>query len=296
MKKRRLLFLILIFALLLSACGSSYSDTRASETVVDFSIYDDETNSVETAEAGIVSDEKAATASTPSSVRISEAKLIYTGEMSIQTTDLTQAVQSIETLITRCGGYIERRNSYTEQSDFTIRVPQDQFDYFMSTAGEQPNCRVLSLSTQTEDIGEQYADVENRLETLNVKLERLQTLLTQAESMDDIISIESALSDTESEIEQLTGQKNHYDNLINFSTITLSVWQVSTLDEGIDPTFSERLSSGFLGGLSKFGTGFVDLVIWCASNLIPLIICGALATVSVIFLRRRRKKKSKPAE
>ena len=52
--------------------------------------------------------------------------------------------------------------------------------------------------------------------------------------MEDIIALESAISETELEIEFLTGSLRKYDSKINFSTITLSlreVYRLSTDEE-----------------------------------------------------------------
>ena len=49
-----------------------------------------------------------------------------------------------------------------------------------------------------------YYDNEARLTTQRTKLERLQELLSKAEAMEDIITIESAISETELQIEYLT--------------------------------------------------------------------------------------------
>ena len=49
-----------------------------------------------------------------------------------------------------------------------------------------------------------------------IKLERLQKLLAQAENMEDIITIESAISETEWNIEDLSGTLRHYDALVDF--------------------------------------------------------------------------------
>ena len=48
--------------------------------------------------------------------------------------------------------------------------------------------KVTYQSSSVDDVGEQYADIENRLETLQIKLDRLQDLLSQAETVEDTVS------------------------------------------------------------------------------------------------------------
>ena len=95
-------------------------------------------------------------------------------------------------------------------------------------------CHVVRQEEDSDNISEQYYDTESRLVTQQTKLERLQTLLSQAETMEDIITIESAISETELEIEQLTGTLRQYDSLVDYSTVTISleeVYRLSNVEE-----------------------------------------------------------------
>ena len=99
-----------------------------------------------------------------------------------------------------------------------------------------------------DDVSEAYYDQESRLTTQRTKLERLQELLRQAQDMEDIITIESAISETELEIEFLTGSLRKYDSQINYSTITLSLREVYRREEreeqGVPGISAGRPSSG----------------------------------------------------
>ena len=284
---KRRWFAVVLSALLaagmLTGCGSSNMSAAAGKAAnAEVGAYYDET-----AETVNIADSASQVGSAPT-VRTGDAKLVYTGDMSLQTTDLASAMQSVEKLAVDCGGYLERTERSAAWAYYTVRVPQTSFDAFMSAAGTQAGCRVIRQSTSTDDMGEVYADLENRLETLNIKLERLQSLLTQAESMEDIITIEDSISETESEIEQFTGQKNHYDSLIDFSTVTVSISEVSALGEGENASLGQRLSAGFLSGLSAFGEGCADALVWCVSHVLVLALL-AIAAVAVFILMRRRK-------
>ena len=77
-------------------------------------------------------------------------------------------------------------------------------------------------SDTAENISERYYDTQSRLETAQIKLERLQELLKKAESMEDIITIESAISETEYEIEDLSGTMRHYARWWAMRPLTLN--------------------------------------------------------------------------
>ena len=83
--------------------------------------------------------------------------------------------------------------------------------------------------------------------TQQTKLERLQNLLAQAENMEDIITIESAISDTELEIERLTGTLRQYDSLVDYSTVYITLQEVYQLSDVEEPatSFGSRISAAF---------------------------------------------------
>ena len=61
--------------------------------------------------------------------------------------------------------------------------------------------------------------------------------------MADIITIESAISDTEYEIESLSGTLRHYDALVDYATVSLTLSETYKLDEneGAPLTFGARI-------------------------------------------------------
>lgn len=75
-------------------------------------------------------------------------------------------------------------------------------------------------------MGQNYSDIELRLQTQRTKQERLLALLEKAATMEDIISLENALSETEYQIEQYTSDLKRYDSLIDFATIELRLTEV----------------------------------------------------------------------
>ena len=157
-----------------------------------------------------------------------DAKLIQRADYEVQTTDYPAAETALEALVERCGGYFEYQETsgggYYESAarrwgSFTIRVPKEQYDAFSGSVGEVGH--VVSQSGSAEDVGQNYSDIELRLQTQRTKQERLLALLEKAATMEDIISLENALSETEYQIEQYTSDLKRYDSLIDFATIEL---------------------------------------------------------------------------
>ncbi|MBQ3497285.1 MAG: DUF4349 domain-containing protein, partial [Oscillospiraceae bacterium] len=223
-----------------------------------------------------------------------EAKLIYTAEVNMESTDFDAAVAGLDALVARLGAYYERNSIYNHSAnyrsgDYTVRVPAEKFEAFMSEIGTL--CHVRSANRYVEDVSEVYYDTESRLTTYKTKLERLQHLLSQAESMEDIITIESAISETEFEIERLSGTLRGYDARISYSTVYLSLQEVYRLSNVETPplTFGERMGNALVGGIENTVDSLERFAVWLAYNWITLLFYAAVICVVVYVVRRNKK-------
>lgn len=297
MKKRYAAFLsaAILLAALLCGCGSKSSDTANSAAADSYS-----TGMTEAAaEAEFWADGDASPSEAPVPEPISEettgsvpnaAKLIYTAELDMETLEFENAVDALAELTAECGGYFESSSVSDRGSarwaQYTIRIPAEQYRAFLDKAGDA--CHVLSLNEYTEDVSEAYYDTAGRLETQQTKLDRLQALLAEAESMEDIIQIESAISETEELIDRLSGTLRHYDALVDYSTVTVYLEEVKVYEPEPDPTYGSRLGTAFTDGWHGFVNGLGDILIALAySWLWLLLIAGFL--VLILWLTRRRR-------
>lgn len=227
-------------------------------------------------------------------------KMIYTADVDLETKDFDQASQALEDAVAELGGWFESRSLYQGGSyrrlSCTIRVPAAQFEPLLERAGQAAH--MVSREAYSEDVSEAYYDSEARLATQRTKLERLQTLLAQAATMEDIIALENALSETELQIEYLTGSLRRYDSLIGYSTVNLQLREVYRLstDEEAPMTFGQRLGSAFSTGLQRGMDNLEDLLIGLAANWMTLLLLGAVIVCAALGLRRlgRRRKKAVP--
>lgn len=226
-------------------------------------------------------------------------KLVYTGRMTLETTDFETTAQSLSDLVAQYGGYFSNSNvsqysSNYRYGEYTVRIPSQYYDNFHSGVGD------LSLVTQdkttVEDISYIYYDTQGRLETQQIKLERLQALLEQATTMEDLITIESAISETQQEIDDLSGTMTYYDSMVDYATIDLylnEVYQLSTVQEA-PKTFGQRIANGLSQGGENFVDGVESFIVVIAYHWATILV---LAVVAVVTLKCRKsigKKRAKP--
>ena len=223
-------------------------------------------------------------------------KLIFRAWLRLQTLDFAQAEAELNKLVDQYHGYFE--SVYTDNGSYysnynrlsgsyTVRVPAENYDRFLSAVGN--TCHVVNLNKTTEDVGLQYSDTQMRLETEKAKQERLLTLLKQATDMSDIIQLESAISDCQYQIDSLTSTINRYDSLIGYSTVQIELEQVERLESAIteEETFWQRLGSNFKEGLEDFAFGVQDLIIWAAYNIVGILIFVIVVILIVKVWKKR---------
>ena len=300
--KRRLFvcFLALTMLLSLTACGAasktaaSSANSRPADTVsateekgyfdADTNGYDDEGRD----SGGSV---------------LENQKIIYTGDINLETTAFDETVKALAALAEVKGGYLERStvgggSRGYRWADYTVRVPSAQFQGFLDPAGELAH--VTWRNTNLENITETYYDTAGRLKTQQIKLERLQKLLSQAENMEDIITIESAISDTELEIERLTGTLRQYDALVDYATVYLSLQEVYQLSNVEEPatSFASRMGAAFASGWRGFVGALESLAVALAYGWVWLLLLAAVGTVAgrLLWKRRRRERQAASKE
>ncbi len=240
--------------------------------------------------------------------RNSGAKLIRRAELTIQTEQFDQTAVALEALAAQYNGYFESSSEYggswrdvnaRRSGEYVVRIPAEHYGSFLRSAGDLGY--VTNKRETSEDVGEQYYDTEARLKTQRTKQERLLSLLEKAETMEDIIQLESALSEVEYQIEQYTSTLNRYDSLIGYSTFTIWLEEVRQVNQEVGETASlgERMAAGLAAGADNLVDGVQNLLIWLSYNLFSLLILAAAAVVAIVAARRVRRwggRKKRPLD
>lgn len=295
MKKKGFVWgLVLVLAVgLLSGCGSKSAASMTEETAV--AEAPAESYSMDAAAdygTGNGSMMPAAEGSGETSSAVQGSKRIYTATLQLETTGFDEAVSSLTELVDSSGGWVSsssvsNQSSSYRYADLTVRVPVEKYRDFLARAGEL--CHLLYTQEYVDDVTEAYYDTAGRLETQQIKLERLQNLLAQAEKMEDIITIESAISETEQMIDSLSGTLQHYDSQVDYATVNISLQEVGKLSNVEEPTatLGGRLAAAFTSGCRSFLTAAEDLLVALVYSWVWLVI---LAAAVIVVVRRLKKR------
>jgi hypothetical protein len=213
--------------------------------------------------------------------------------------------------VAELGGYYEQKSvyrrgsrddgSYYHSGDFMIRIPAENLDRFVSMVGEEAN--VTSTSESTENVTLTYVSTQSRVQALETEQTRLLELLENAQTMEDLLTIEARLTDVRWELENYASQLRVLDNQVNYSTIHLNVWEVDEPTVIAERTVWQKIGDGFTKNTSKMWNGLVNFFIWLITvipYLIPLTLIAGAVVLAVRLLKkvkiRKKAKKEKPTE
>ena len=285
MKKLVVYSLVGVAALSLMGCGSSASkydvgSYATEEAAYDYA-YDDFAYESATAMSEEYEGENGANASaeTVGENAVSTRKLITTVTIDAEATDFGECAANVKAKVDQYNGYIESESCGETSGNFTIRIPSKNLDAFLENIHDYSN--VTYYTSSVEDVTLNYVDIEARISALRTEQQRLEEFMSQAETVEDIITIEDRLSEVRYELQSYESQKRTYDNKIDYSTVHLNISQVSTYTPPTKATIGERIKAGLSENIvkviEKMGDVFVGIVV-----AIPVIFI-ALIPVAIIF-------------
>ena len=236
-----------------------------------------------------------------------QRKLIKNVNLQVETENFDELLATVEEKTQKAGGYIEQSYTYNgsnyygggrRNASLTIRIPAERLNDFLSSVSEVSN--VISRNESVTDVTLQYVDMESHKKALQAEQDRLLELLEKAETIEDIISLESRLSEVRYQIESMESQLRTMDNQVSYSTVELYIDEVEKLTPVKEQTAWQKISVGFAKSLHNIGNGLVNFGIGVIISLPYLILWAVIilliVSISMFIIKRHRKKAQKKME
>ena len=171
--------------------------------------------------------------------------VISTASIGLNVSSVSQAVTDLRRIAESAGGFVT--DSFIEpiprgrvveggvlakaisRASLTMKVPSDQLDRTLAqttSLGE-----IVSYSTNSRDVTDQFTDLTARLKNAQTVLEQYKEILKTARTTQDILSVQQRIDTVQEQIEVLTGQRNKIQNQVTYATIAIGL---------IEPQIIER--------------------------------------------------------
>ena len=188
---------------------------------------------------------------------IREEKLVYTANVTLESEDFDTASDALHQKIASLGGIIISENAYNlngksygnRSMNMKVRIPQESYETFLT--GLSDICNVAEVNRYVDNLTERYYDNENRLKSYRIQEERLFAMLEKAESVSEMLEIESRLCDVQYQIESLTNTQRTIDNDVRYSTFNLTLAEVKKFTTPEPETFGDKFKEAVGGSLAQ---------------------------------------------
>lgn len=149
--------------------------------------------------------------------------------------------------------------------------------------------RLIAETSTTQDITQEYVDVQARLENAEATRDRyLEILATRTGKVSDVLEVEREIERVTENIERFKGQLRYYDSQVGLSTITVNLEEPhAAVPTGY--SFGKAVKDAFRIAL-RICIFLVQAVIVLLPFIILLIILVLIIRLIVWFFQRRRRK------
>ena len=222
-----------------------------------------------------------------------EQRIIKTGEVTVQVTDVPATVGRVRAHVLELGGYVggSQAGAGDEGATLTLRIPAARFDEALERLRALDG-EVVAEATRESDVTRQVIDLGARIANLEASEASYRVLLERAEQIDDVLAVQARLDGVRGEIEQLEAQLQEIEGDADLSTLTVSLVPAPAPIDTVTTTWDPKAEvDGALASLVGIGQGLLNAVIWFGIVWLPvLLVLGILALLAlraVLEVRRR---------
>lgn len=228
-------------------------------------------------------------AAPPGSEPSAPSMIIRNGNASVQVDSLGLAVEQLQGIVRRLGGYVANTSmqagrDQVRSATLELKIPAPRFEE--ATAGLSGIGTVEFVNVTAEDVGEEFVDIAARVANGRRLEERLIELLaTRTGRLQDVLSVERELARVREEIDRSEGRLRYLKTRTAISTLTVTMHEPLPLVS--DSPGSNIIARAFI----QAWRNFVRLTAAAIASLGVLLPLAALAWAGIFLVRRMRRNR-----
>ena len=241
-------------------------------------------------------------------------KLVYTCNVTMETTEFDKTLAAIKAAIKELGGFIQSESAsdsagnwyYSDYKktygtlveEITVRIPSENYEQFLN--GLNDSGKITNKDQSVENITKTYYDTATTIKSLETQEERLLKMMKEAETIEDMLAIEDRLSEVQNELSIYKSRLSQMDTDVDYSTVCLYIKEVLeyTPDDGpvYTSTFADRLKNTLSNTWEDFKEFLENALFFLIQSFPVLLILGLVNwLVFSLIVKSIRKKRAKKA-
>jgi hypothetical protein len=221
-------------------------------------------------------------------------------DVRIEQGTFVETAAGVRTIAEDLGGYVSSGESHIQAVDeqdytvgwFTIRIPVERFDEAMARVDELGER--LDLEVSSQDVSEEYVDLEGRLGYWRNQEAFYARLMEEATTIDELVTIQTRMQDVLLNIEQIEGRLRYLDARTEYATLTVGITEVPGPLPVVEPSAPPGIVAGAIEQAGAVLLGTIGFLIVGAAFLIPVGIVAAAGYGMVRAVRSTRKVDERP--
>lgn len=231
-------------------------------------------------------------------------KIAYTYDYTVESTDFDAFLQDLNSTLDQLDGYLESSRVDRKEHDrldgagvlslrrgnYSIRVPAGKVNEVIKLFSTE-NAQTTYENVRMLDKTAAYVDAETQLASYQREYQKLEALLDDAESVSDTIQIQDRLSSLNYQIEWAKKQMALIDEDVDYSTITLELYEVIYYTASIE-AYKYELGEDLAWAFREFIYGMPKFLFVMIYLLIGIVmVTGTVSTIVSVVVRRFEKKR-----
>lgn len=233
-------------------------------------------------------------------------RIIYTASIELIVEEFEGVPGKVAELAEKFGGYVASSSIQGQPGSprlgtWTLRVPVAQYADLLSETHELGELR--SLTSNSQDVSEEYYDVEARIRNKEKTEARLIALLEEATgNLEQVLEVEQKLDGVREEIERMQGRLRVLADQTALATVTVTIEQIPGYEPEEEAAYGTRVKRAFRGSLHALTTAAVEfsiVLVALSPWLAALLVLGLMGAPIVLISRRMRRQdrgKNRPSE
>ncbi|MHB1066006.1 MAG: DUF4349 domain-containing protein [Candidatus Nanopelagicales bacterium] len=224
----------------------------------------------------------------PTTSQAQDRAIVKTAYVSMRVEDVGASAARVRELVRARNGLIANEDSQaTSESPYaslTVQVPAADLDAFLDDVAGLGT--VDSVSVSASDVTAQVVDLDARIGALQASIERMTQLLAEATRIEDLLAIETQLSQRQAELDSLTAQRTWLGEQVALSTVTVSITPQTAIASVDAPGFVSGLRSGWAAFTSA-----IAVAVTGAGFFLPFLLALLLILVPALVVIARRSRR-----